>query len=431
MASGTATQFRSQFDVGGAESDDDTPMQDAAPKAGPVAAHPNGPVKPKTLPPQQRPERISDAAFKGSLHSEMRTSHIDRRFLASNFKQLNAQQKLTKTGRVAYQDPLTVPVGEWDPQQMYLDGGMGIIGATESGKSNWLAWQLASINAFPWTEVYTKTAANGFWQKYVPMGSVIQGYDVKRGNATLRHQAKVLPMADKFNIRMAIILDDLQGDKNWVGPCTNLYTMGRHFKVFCATLVQTKNGMHKHMRLNAKTIVVFRTLGYGDKEEIYEQWLKDFHKLTAVQLLSMYTADHHGLVIDTRTTPPKLYVTKAPDMGKLAAQAGKGGPFKVHIPLGSRAHWEAKDTRGVVGTSFRGDRTVTMQEVGEDGTVRTPPGGQPSDPSDITAQIPNANEERADSEGNPIPREFKMPQPHPRRGRPAGVRRGEQKLFVF
>lgn len=305
----------------------------------------------------ERRKRISDPATKTKLGPEWESTENEGK-LFENFEDFKETQEITKTGKVAYKDPNAIEVPVFDIRTLPDYSALGVIGASESGKSNWVAWGLVMNNTHPWYNCFTETAANGFWQKYLPMKAVVQGFDVNRAANTLRHQANVLPQQDTRNVSMCSIMDDLQGTKEWIPPVTALFTRGRHVNIQTFALVQTKNGLFKHMRYNAKGIVVFRTLSHTERLEIAKEWMGDWHPTTATQLICKYTTDHHGLFIDLRTSPPGLYKTKAPDMGELAKQHGAPKPFQIHYPLGSAAFW-GNDPRYVKGnkrTTLPGDK---------------------------------------------------------------------------
>lgn len=359
--------------------------------------------------------QIDDPANTRSLGPQF-DSTVDVPSLQRNFEQLKAVQTVTKTGKIAFQEANDIPVPEFDVHSLPDYSGVAIIGASESGKSNWLAWALTVNNHLPWYNIFTGTASNGFWQRFFPLKSVVQGFDVNRAANILAHQANILPLEEQFEIRMGTINDDLQGTKEWILPVTKLFTRGRHFKIQTFAMVQTKNGLFKHMRLNAKLVVVFRVLSHLERVEIAKQWMGDWNLTTAVDLIAKHTSDHHGFVIDTRTSPPKLFVTKAPLMEELARKAGKRKPFDVFVPLGSKAFW-ASDPRGTKGggTNFRGD-------------ITTAPGqrkGTDKADADLTPEERARKEETRDREAAAI-------DPPPlRKAKGARVRKGERPLFNF
>jgi hypothetical protein len=303
-------------------------------------------------------EPVSDPATLLELGEEW-NSKEDENSLFTSFQEFKEKQELTKTGKVAYKDPNNISVPVFNIKSLPDYSAIAVIGASESGKSNWVAWALVQNNTLPWYNVFTETASNGFWQKYLPMKAVVQGFDLNRATNTLKHQESVIPLQDVRNVRMGCILDDLQGTKDWIKPVTALFTRGRHANIQTFALVQTKNGLYKHMRLNAKLVVIFRTLSHNERVDIAKEWMGDWHLTTATQLLSKYTTDHHGLIIDIRYSPPKLYKTKAPDMGTLAKDHGAPKPFDIHFPLGSKAFWK-NDPRFMEGknpreTALKGD----------------------------------------------------------------------------
>ena len=311
---------------------------------------------------------------------------IDRNELTSNFDELRNTQIVTETGKIKYQDAKTINVPEFDIHTLPDFGGVTIVGASESGKSNWLTWGLVQNNHLPWYQVFTQTAANGDWQKYLPMHAVIKGFDVDRAANILSHQSRVLDFEDTHNIKMGIICDDLQGTRAWVGPMTELYTRGRHFKIQPFILVQTKNGAFKHIRLNTKLVVVFRVLSHQEKVEVAKQWMGDWNLQTAVDLLSIYTSKHHGLCIDARTSPPKLYVTKAANMKEIAKKKGFGKRFQVFIPLGSKSFWDDDPRPRNTKTNFAGDLVSQIPQANVEASTSIP-GNTEEEPNQQLSQI--------------------------------------------
>lgn len=272
---------------------------------------------------------------------------IDRNILMNNFSELRQKQTITKTGRIQYRDARTIPVPDWNPRDMPVVGGIMVIGATESGKSNWVSWALCvNRDRWPTLEMYTGTKASGFWQRYLPTGAVNDGFNLKRLGKIWSIQCKRRAQdKGQHNINMALLFDDLQGDAKWNKAVSSLFTRGRNLRFLTVVMVQTKNGLHKHSRLNAKLVVVLRTLSHTEKREVAEQWLADFNITTAINLLSIYTSDHHAFIIDTRTSPPRLFVSKAPDMGAEAKRVGRGEKGDIHYKLGCNAFWENLDRR--------------------------------------------------------------------------------------
>lgn len=293
---------------------------------------------------------------------DLRTLDMTDRALLPKNAMKEYKPEILPSGRIRYVPYDKIPISVLPIQTVGEHSAVVVVGASESGKSNWTRWSQCCNNNIAWGTVYTGTRDNGEWQKIYPERAVIQGFDGKKVERTLVHQKKMLGVKDKYNIWTRMTYDDQQGDPLWKKQVARLFFRARHFKVQTWVLVQNKNGFDKQGRGNAKFVVFCRQLSYKEIKECADEWLGSFNIRTGIELISHYTQDNHCLCMDMRTNPPKLYVSKAPHMEGLYKKFGRAGLRDVFFPLGTESFWLKLDQRTRPKTTF-GHSVVSLTVI--------------------------------------------------------------------
>lgn len=177
-------------------------------------------------------------------------------------------------------DLINIPLRNIDVEKDIMDDfTITIIGRRRSGKTFWADWLMYHLrHRFPAGIVITGTKLNNFWARRVPEEYI---HDVKNLNEILPQvfeRQKYLMEHPELGIdpRFFLILDDVLSDKykiRFSKPLSQIFTDGRHHKLFIIVTTQDPRGIPPDLRENSDLAVVFRQFQATRKESICEDFI--------------------------------------------------------------------------------------------------------------------------------------------------------------
>jgi len=156
--------------------------------------------------------------------------------------------------------------------------------------------------------IFSHTKFNMFWQNHVPERFIHAEYNPYVLQLFLDQQkelARRWAMGEQINPWAFVIMDDILEPRLRFDPVLKqLFTEGRHFKIFVLVTTQYVKGLPPTVRSNVDLAVTFRQAQLMSKEAIAEEYMSKIPKDEGMRLIDAYCKkykDNSGqfLVVDT------------------------------------------------------------------------------------------------------------------------------------
>jgi hypothetical protein len=239
----------------------------------------------------------------------------------------------TATGRLAYVDPRSLPIREWQPSEIPLDSFVIEYGKRRTGKSYFTRYLFYLLKGLFWhVMVLTKTKSNGFFQKFMEADHVIKGFKPVALANLAKIQEQLIEAKNEGEIpentvtNALVWLDDVAGDKTLRTDedLKETAMMGRHRDQMVGINTQHPTVIPPDIRSNADIVVIFTQINLTQRLRLVQEYLSMFNTRTAMELMDMYTVDHGCLVLELwRNDPDPLnmvYWFKAQDPGNFRVE---------------------------------------------------------------------------------------------------------------
>lgn len=213
---------------------------------------------------------------------------------------MSSNEYYSEMGRAKYIDPRTIPVHEFQPNQMPPDSSSVLFGIRRTGKSWFMRWYLYEWrNVFSQVYMFTRTKINGFWEQYLPEKFIYEGLDDGRVNQIVETQKRIKKdpeWAERQGLgpRSIVLFDDIISSHNirsqsHNGALSQLFVEGRHTDICTILATQNPTAVAPQTRDNLDFAVFFKVTKNSSKERFQDEYMGRLNKKTAFELIDLYT----------------------------------------------------------------------------------------------------------------------------------------------